>query len=165
MITLSDYVFNFIYLPLCVFFFFARNSLSVPWYQSICGSLHVPIWPLGFPWWLSGKEAFCNIGDTGDVDLIPGSGRSPREGNGNPLQYFSQDNPKDWGAWWATIHGVADSQTWLIRYAQHIWPLDIRTYITFLCINHSSLLHRWHQLNHPSRLRNFKAMSSPSHLG
>ena len=161
MITVSDYILNCIYLPL----FFARNSLSFPWYQSICGSLHVPIWPLVLPWWLSGKEAFCNTGDTGDVDLIPGSGTSPREGNGNPFQYFSQDNPKDRAAWWTTIHGVANSQTRLNRYAQHIWPLDLRTHITFLCIKHSSLLHRWHQPSHPSRLRNFKAVSSPSHLG
>ena len=44
----------------------------------------------------------------GDPGLIPGSGRSPREGNGNPLQYSCLENSMDRGAWWATIHGVAE---------------------------------------------------------
>ena len=42
-------------------------------------------YPVGLPWWLSGKESACNAGDTGDVGWIPGSGRSPGGGNGNPL--------------------------------------------------------------------------------
>ena len=50
----------------------------------------------------------CNAGDLG---LIPGSGRSPGEGNGNPLQYSCLENPLDGGAWWATVHGVAKSRT------------------------------------------------------
>jgi len=50
------------------------------------------------------KNLSANAGDTG---LIPGSGRSPGEGNGNPLQYSCLGNPKDRGAWWATIHEVA----------------------------------------------------------
>ena len=50
-----------------------------------------------------GKESACNVGDLG---LIPGSGRSPGEGNGNPLQYSWLENPMDRGAWQATIHGV-----------------------------------------------------------
>ena len=60
-----------------------------------------------------GKESTCNAGDTGDVGLIPGSGRSPAEGNGNPLQYSSLGNPRDRGAWRATVHRVAKSWTWL----------------------------------------------------
>ena len=44
--------------------------------------------------------------DAGDVGSIPGSGRSPREGNGNPLQYSCQRNPMDRGAWQAAVHGV-----------------------------------------------------------
>ena len=48
----------------------------------------------------------CNVGDLG---LIPGLGRSPGEGNGNPLQYSCLENPMDGGAWWATVHGVAKS--------------------------------------------------------
>ena len=48
------------------------------------------------------KASACNAGDLG---LIPGLGRSPGEGNGNPLQYSCLDNPMDGGAWWATVHG------------------------------------------------------------
>ena len=55
---------------------------------------------------LSGKESACNARKEG---LIPRSGRSPGEGNGNPLQYSSLGNPMDRGAWWATVHGVAES--------------------------------------------------------
>ena len=43
--------------------------------------------------------------------MIPGLGRSPGEGNGNPLQYFCLENPMDEGAWWATVHGFVKSQT------------------------------------------------------
>ena len=50
---------------------------------------------------------------TGDVGLIPGSGRSPEEGNGNPLQYSSLGNPMDRGAWRARVQGVAKSWAWL----------------------------------------------------
>ena len=48
-----------------------------------------------------------------DVDLIPGSGRSPGEGNGNPFQYSCLGNPTDRETWWATAHGVAKSWTQL----------------------------------------------------
>ena len=61
---------------------------------------------------LSGKESACN---TGDPDLIPGLGRSPGEGNGNPLQYSCLENPMDRGAWQAIVPGVSKSQTWLRR--------------------------------------------------
>ena len=54
------------------------------------------------------KESACNAGDLGSV---PGSGRSPREGNGNSLQYSCLENPMDRGAWQATVHGVAKSWT------------------------------------------------------
>ena len=47
--------------------------------------------------------------NAGDLSLIPGSGRSPGEGNGNPLQYSYLGNPMDRGAWWATVHGVTKS--------------------------------------------------------
>ena len=49
----------------------------------------------------------------GDPGSIPGWGRSPGEGNGNPLQYSCLENSMDGGAWWATVHGVAKSQTQL----------------------------------------------------
>ena len=49
--------------------------------------------------------------NAGDAGLIPGSGRSLGEGNGNPLQYFCLGNPMDRGAWLVTVHGVTKSQT------------------------------------------------------
>ena len=58
---------------------------------------------LGFSHSSVGKESACSAGDPGS---IPGSGRSPREGNGNPLQYSHKENPMDRGAWQATVHGV-----------------------------------------------------------
>ena len=54
-----------------------------------------------------------------DVSLIPGSGRSSGEGNGNPLQYSCLENPMDRGAWWATVHGAAKSWTWLKWLGMH----------------------------------------------
>ena len=57
-----------------------------------------------------GKECACNAGDPGS---ILGSGGSPGEGNGYPLQYSYLENSMDRGAWWATVHGVAKSQTGL----------------------------------------------------
>ena len=62
---------------------------------------------MGFPGGSDGKESACNTKDPG---LIPGLGRSPREGNGNPLQYSCLENSIDRGAWWATVHGVTKSQ-------------------------------------------------------
>ena len=63
---------------------------------------------MGFPGGSNGKESACNAGDLG---LIPGSGRCPGEGNGYPLQHCCLENPMDRGAWWATVHGVTESQT------------------------------------------------------
>ena len=57
-----------------------------------------------------GKVSAYNAGNLG---LIPGSGRTTGEGNGNPLQYSCLGNPMDKEAWWATIHGVTESQTQL----------------------------------------------------
>ena len=54
------------------------------------------------------KASACNAGDLGSV---PGLGRSPGEGNGNPLQDSCLENPMDRGAWWTTVHGVAESDT------------------------------------------------------
>ena len=62
---------------------------------------------LGFPCGERGKKSACNTGAAGDACSITGSGRSPGEGHGNPLQYSCLENPKDRGAWQATVHGVA----------------------------------------------------------
>ena len=56
------------------------------------------------------KNQPANAGDIGDPGLIPGSGRSPGGGHGNPLQYSCLENPRDTGAWRATVHRVAKSQ-------------------------------------------------------
>ena len=53
----------------------------------------------------------ASASNAGDPVLIPGSGRSPGEGNGTPLEYSGLENPLDRGAWWATVHGVAKSRT------------------------------------------------------
>ena len=62
---------------------------------------------MGFP---GGSEVKASAWNEGDPGLIPGSGRSPGEGNGYPLQYSCLENPMDRGAWWATVHGIAKSQ-------------------------------------------------------
>ena len=62
------------------------------------------------------RNSPANAGDRRDVASIPGSGRSPGEGNGNPLQYSCLGNPMDKGAWWATIHGATKSQMQLSTY-------------------------------------------------
>ena len=74
-------------------------------------ALHFCYW--GFPGGSEVKASACNAGDLGS---IPGSGRSPGEGNGKPLQYSCLENPMDGGAWWATVHGVAKSQTRLSNF-------------------------------------------------
>ena len=61
-----------------------------------------------FPGGLADKESACNVGDLG---LIPGSGKSPGEGNGNPLQYSCLENPMDRAIWKVTVHGAAKSRT------------------------------------------------------
>ena len=57
------------------------------------------------------KNLLAKAGDAGDMGSIPGSGRSPGVGNGNPLQHSCLENPMDSGASWAAVHGVAKSQT------------------------------------------------------
>ena len=66
---------------------------------------NAPLRTQGFPYSSVSKESACNAGDLG---LIPGSGRSPSEGNGNPLQYSCLEDTMDGGAWWAKVHVVAE---------------------------------------------------------
>ena len=77
--------------------------------------MYVPL-QHNIPQWLSSKESACNAGDTGS---IPGSGRSPGKGQGNSLQYSCLKNPKDKGAWQATVHGLAKNQTQLKLLSTH----------------------------------------------
>ena len=67
------------------------NHISVPW---------------DFPGGSVVKNPPADARDAGDMGSIPGWGKSPGEGNGNPLQYSCWDNPMDRGAWWARVHGV-----------------------------------------------------------
>ena len=71
---------------------------------------------VGFPGSSGGKESACKVGD---VSLIPGLGRPPREGSGYSLQYSCLQNSMDRGAWWATAHGVTQSQTRLSDQHSH----------------------------------------------
>ena len=76
-----------------------------------------------FPGGSEVKASACNVGDLGS---IPGSGRSPGEGNGNLLQSSCLENPMDRGAWWATVHGVAKSQTRLSDFTHSLtWEKDV----------------------------------------
>ena len=77
------------------------GSFFLAYYNNFCCDL-------GFPGSSAVKASASNAGDPG---LIPGLGRSPGEGNGTPLQYSCLENPMDGGAWWATVHGVAESDT------------------------------------------------------
>ena len=70
----------------------------------------------------------------GDLGLIPGLGRYPGEGNGNPLQYSCLENSMDRGAWWATVHGVAKSRTWLSDSHTHTYT-HTHTHITVIILN------------------------------
>ena len=81
----------------------------------------------GFPGGSDGKESDCSVGD---LSSIPGLGRSPREGNGNPLQYSCLENPMDRGAWLATVHGVAKSRTQLRDF--HFWDLRSSICLVFV---------------------------------
>ena len=108
--------------------------LLAPWALLLQGRAHgiLPYLPY-FPGGSAGKESTCNAGDPG---LIRSSGRSPREGNGNPLQYFCLGNPMDRGTWWATVHVVArvthDLQ--LNHYHLYLPQLTVWTCLSLLCL-------------------------------
>ena len=89
----------------------------------------IPVWGIKIPHATGGSEvkaSACNVGDLGSV---PGLGRSPGEGNGNPLQYSCLENPMDRGTWQAPVHRVAKSQTQLSNFI-----------FTFTFILHSTAL-------------------------
>ena len=72
-----------------------------------------------------------------DVDSVPGLGRSPGEGNDNPLQYSSLGNPMDRGAWWAIVRGVAESRTRLRTHHEHEFMRDFSEILP--CSSHPKL--------------------------
>ena len=116
-----------------------------------------------------GKESACNEGDPG---LTPGSGRSPGEGNGYPLQYSCLENSMDRGAWRATVHKVAQSQTRLSTRAHthtHTHSVDTTLIDSSVQFSHSVVSNslRLHELHHtgppcPSPTPGVHPNSSPS---
>ena len=80
------------------------------------------------------KNLPANAGDRTSAGSIPGSGRSPERGHGNPLQYSCHENPIDRGAWWARVHGVAKSQTplkWVSMSIRRLLQADKETNHTY----------------------------------
>ena len=99
------------------------------------GHTQKQLWIQGFPGGSDGKASACNAGDPGS---IPGSGRSPGEGNGNPLQYSCLENSIDEGGWQATVHGVAKSRTRLSDFTKslsHYIHTSEYTYLSFLALS------------------------------
>ena len=88
-------------------------------YVYVCIYIISYIQVVDFPGGSDGKASVYNLGDPGS---IPGLGRSPGEGNGNPLQDYCLENPMDRGAWWATAHGVAKSR---IRLSNFTFTLTV----------------------------------------
>ena len=82
--------------------------------------MHVYVYTYCFRWHI-GKDSTANVGDAGDVGLIPGLGRCPGGGNDNSLQYSYLENPMDRGAWGATVHGVTKSWTRLTDCAAAVY--------------------------------------------
>ena len=101
----------------------------------------------GFPGGANSKEPVCNAGNIRDAGSIPGLGRHPGGGNGNLLQYSCLENPMDRGAWWAMVHGVTKSWTWLKwlstmskeQYAENSVPGALSTLISVES-NHTKVL-------------------------
>ena len=101
------------------------------------------------------KNPPANAGDTGEGGLIPGLGRSPEEGNGNPLQYSCLENLTDRGAWRAMVHGVAKSRTRLKQLSRHAqWGLGA---IVFLALSPVSPIHLWAPRSAPQERRSSPA--------
>ena len=95
------------------------------WYiMTVSNSLKCePLYPQGASQMaLMVKNPPANAGDVRDTESIPGSGRSPGGGYGNPLQYSCLENPMDRGACWATVHEVVKSQTWLKWLGKQAYP-------------------------------------------
>ena len=96
------------------------------------------------------KNLPANAGATGDPGLIPESGRPPGEGHGNPLQYSCLGNSMDRGAWWATVHAIAESETTEVTENVHthyeaitVASLDHTHYLCLYYIPMSYLLCNW----------------------
>ena len=115
LLLLILYILNLLFNSLISAFMFIMSHFNLSFFA--CFAVLVQFlkiaFTMGFPPGSVVKVPACNAGDLG---LIPGSGRSPGEGNGNPLQYSCLENPMDGGAWWATVHGVSKSRTRLSNF-------------------------------------------------
>ena len=113
--------------PMCVYGYF---TTSTTW------EAHIYLYkPHKLPQWLSGKEFACNAGDPG---LIPGLGRSPGGGHGNPLQYSCLENSMEMHSLAGyTLHCVTQSRTWLKQLSTHAHPmssLSVHSLIDTQCV-------------------------------
>ena len=120
------------WLPTPVFWpgeFHGLYSPRVAKSQTLLSNLHS-----FFPSGTTGKEPAAIAGNRRDTDLIPGSGRSPGGGHGNPLQCSCLENPTDRGAWLATVHGVAKSRARLKRLSVHIHTLPVGSGVPTLAL-------------------------------
>ena len=90
---------------------------------------------------IGGLEVKASACNAEDLSSIPGLGRSPGEGNGNPLQYSCLENPMDRGAWWATVHGVAKSWTRLSDFTSLFTSLLFRAFRKASPDSHFAFLH------------------------
>ena len=105
---------------------------------SICPSFHSY---MAFSGGTSGKEPACQCRRHRDVGLIPGLGRSPGGGHGNPFQYYCLENPTDRGAWWATVYRVAKIWTWLKQLSmQEQWRLMYRNFESLCFIHETNIM-------------------------
>ena len=112
-----------------------------------CTVFALSLYHLGFPGGSDGKESAYNSGNLGS---IPGSRRSPGEGNGNPPQCSCLENPMDREAWWATVHGITQSQTWLSNFHMyhrsniyvyvHFFGIGCMYFLTFMTLSPHILL-------------------------
>ena len=91
------------------------TGLDIGCREKSCRSIFLP--PKQYKDFSGGSDGKASAYNAGDLTSIPGSGRSPGEGNGNPLQYSCLENPMNGGTWWITIYGVAKNQTQLSDFA------------------------------------------------
>ena len=80
------------------------------------------------------------MGNRGDAGSIPGLGRFPGEGNGNPLQYSCQENPVDGGTWWATVYGIPESIPEVTKHTHYTMQISQDNYLVVFTYNQNEKL-------------------------